>query len=83
MRYFVFVSNDKFTLEILEYLMAQFSENLEIIRRNQVLKMIPISVSTLYQKIAEGKFPKQIKLGARAVGWNRQEVIDWLASQNT
>ena len=63
--------------------MAHLSANLEIIRRNQVLKIVPISVSTLYQKIAEGKFPKQIKLGARAVGWKKQEVLEWLTSQNT
>lgn len=63
--------------------MAHLSDNLEIIRRNQVLKIVPISVSALYQKIAEGKFPKQIKLGARAVGWKKQEVLEWLTSQNT
>jgi len=63
--------------------MARLSDNLEIIRRNQVLEIVPISVSTLYQKIAEGKFPKQIKLGARAVGWKKQEVLEWLTSQNT
>jgi prophage regulatory protein len=28
--------------------------------------------------MAEGKFPQQISLGSRAVGWINSEVIDWI-----
>ena len=27
---------------------------------------------------AEGKFPQQISLGSRAVGWINSEVINWI-----
>ena len=54
----------------------------EIIRRAEVLRLVPISVSGLYQKISDNDFPKQIKLGPRAVGWRKQVVLNWLASQN-
>ena len=31
--------------------------------------------------MAEGKFPKPVKLGARAVGWVESEVTTWLESR--
>jgi len=31
--------------------------------------------------VAEGRFPKPISLGARAVGWVDAEVEAWLAGQ--
>ena len=43
----------------------------EFIRRDEVLKLVPISVSGLYQKISDGHFPRPIKLGFRAVGFQK------------
>ena len=55
----------------------------EVIRRNEVLKLVPISVSGLYQKISDGHFPKPIKLGLRAVGWKKSEVLRYLEDLNS
>ena len=55
----------------------------EVIRRNEVLKLVPISVSGLYQKISDGHFPKPIKLGLRAVGWKKSEVLKYLEGLNS
>jgi len=35
------------------------------------------SVQQLYNLIAEGRFPKPIKIGQRAVAWIETEVIEW------
>jgi prophage regulatory protein len=35
----------------------------------------------IYQMQAEGRFPKRIKLGERAVGWLESEVRDWLRTR--
>ena len=35
----------------------------------------------IYQMQAEGRFPRRIKLGERAVGWLESEVRDWLATR--
>jgi prophage regulatory protein len=40
-----------------------------------------LSRSTIYQRIAEGSFPKPISLGSRAVGWLESEVEGWLTSR--
>ncbi|MCU1248696.1 MAG: AlpA family transcriptional regulator [Edaphobacter sp.] len=37
-----------------------------------------ISRSRLYVWMAEGKFPRPIRLGERSVGWLENEVEDWL-----
>ena len=55
----------------------------EVIRRNEVLKLVPISVSGLYQKISDGHFPRPIKLGLRAVGWKKIEVLQYLEGLNS
>lgn len=31
--------------------------------------------------IQRGEFPKQVKLGARAVGWRRRDIEAWLDSR--
>ena len=37
-----------------------------------------LSRSTIYLRIAEGTFPKPVRLGGRAVGWIEAEIQDWL-----
>ena len=50
----------------------------KIIRISDVKAKIGLSRSTIYLRMAEGKFPQQISLGSRAVGWINSEVIDWI-----
>jgi len=40
-----------------------------IVRRNEVLELLKVSRSCLYNKINTGLWPKPINLGARAVGF--------------
>jgi prophage regulatory protein len=49
---------------------------IEIYRRPKVLEVTGFSVSTLYEKMAAGLFPRPIKLdpAGRAVGWLKPEV---------
>ena len=42
-----------------------------------------LSRSTIYAKISKGTFPKQIKLGERAVGWLESDINDWINQQIT
>jgi prophage regulatory protein len=37
-----------------------------------------LSRSTLYAMMAQGRFPKPIKLGERAVGWFEAEIATWI-----
>jgi len=53
-----------------------------IYRRPDVEKMIGLSRSTVYLMMAEGTFPKPVKLGKRAVGWHEHDVLAWIASRS-
>ena len=50
----------------------------KIIRISDVKAKTGLSRSTIYLRMAEGKFPQQISLGSRAVGWINSEIIDWI-----
>ena len=52
-----------------------------ILRLPAVKARTGLSRSTIYLCVAEGRFPKPVSLGARAVGWIDAEVDAWLAGQ--
>lgn len=49
-----------------------------IIRLKTVLERTGLSRSTLYRKIGEGTFPKQVRIAARCAGWRESAVNAWL-----
>lgn len=49
-----------------------------ILRLPQVKIQTGLSRSAIYQRIAEGHFPKQIGLGGRAVGWLESDIQNWI-----
>ena len=52
-----------------------------ILRLPAVKMRTGLSRSSIYLRIAQGTFPAPVSLGARAVGWVKSEVEDWLARQ--
>jgi prophage regulatory protein len=54
---------------------------MRILRLPNVLDRTGLSRSTVYQRVSEGRFPKPVSLGARAVGWIETEVEEWIARQ--
>ena len=49
-----------------------------ILRLPKVKAVTGLSRSTIYLRMSEGAFPKNINLGSRAVGWLKSEVSDWM-----
>ena len=54
-----------------------------ILRLPTVKDRTGLSRSTIYLRISQGKFPKPVSLGGRAVGWVEIEIEDWLTQQIT
>ncbi len=52
-----------------------------ILRRREVEARTGLARSTLYALMAADRFPKQIKLGERAVGWVAVEIEVWIAAR--
>lgn len=47
------------------------------LRRPAVSALTGLPESTLYALMAEGRFPKSVKIGPRASAWLESEVIAW------
>ena len=57
-----------------------------ILRLPTVKAITGLSRSTIYLRMSEGSFPRQVNVGSRAVGWISSEIDRWieekLASRN-
>lgn len=53
---------------------------IKLLRQREVQAMTTIPRSTLYAKVANGTFPKPVKLGERAAAWRESDVIAWMES---
>ncbi len=50
-------------------------------RLPDVMAQTGLCRSTIYDLVSQGKFPSQINLGPRAVGWVASEVVDWIEAR--
>ena len=49
-----------------------------ILRLPTVKAITGLSRSTIYLRMSEGSFPRQVNLGSRAVGWLASEIDHWI-----
>lgn len=47
-------------------------------RLRDVVRITALSRSTIYRRIAEGRFPTPVHLGGRASAWASQELQSWI-----
>ena len=52
----------------------------KFLRLSQILQLIPIGKSTLWEKVKKGEFPKQIKLGTKISVWKESDVQAYINS---
>ena len=55
--------------------------SVEIWRLPRVLEATGMGRSWVYDQVARGDFPAPVRLGARAVGWRRSDIEEWLNSR--
>ncbi len=51
---------------------------MRLIKLKQVMECTGLARSTVYKFMAEGQFPKPVKLGVRMVAWVETEVHAWV-----
>lgn len=59
------------------------SATTRLIRRPELLRMTGLANSTLYAYMAQGRFPRPVKIGARSVAWPEEAILDWIVSRPT
>lgn len=52
-------------------------------RMSTVRRLTGLGRSTIYRLIAEDKFPAQVRIGTRAVGWRWSDLERWSAARPT
>lgn len=52
-----------------------------LLRKRDILALTGWSNSTLYNRIAAGTFPRQVRTGPRTVAWLQQEVLAYIDKQ--
>jgi prophage regulatory protein len=52
-----------------------------ILRLPAVKTRTGLSRSTIYLRVSQGRFPRPVSLGGRAVGWVEDEIQCWLAER--
>jgi prophage regulatory protein len=50
----------------------------QLIRLCDVMNITGLKRSSLYAKVAEGRFPEPVKIGVRASAWRLSDVIRWI-----
>lgn len=51
---------------------------MRLIKLKEVIKKTSLGRSTIYEFMTDGRFPKQVSLGAKSVAWLESEVDDWI-----
>lgn len=51
-----------------------------ILRLASVLERTGLSRSTLYRKIGDGTFPRQVAISTRCAGWRESAVRRWMTN---
>ncbi len=51
---------------------------MRLIKLKEVIQKTSLGRSTIYELMTDGRFPKQVSLGAKSVAWLESEVDDWI-----
>jgi prophage regulatory protein len=48
------------------------------LRLDEVLHITGLSRNTIYRRIREGTFPRQIQIGPNSVAWRQSAILQWM-----
>jgi prophage regulatory protein len=49
------------------------------LRLDEVLHITGLSCATVYRRMKEGTFPKQIRIGPNSVAWRQSVIVKWMS----
>ena len=61
--------------------MERANETLSLLRRRDVERRTGLSRSGIYKLMAEGHFPRCVRITESAVGWVEGEIAEWIAER--
>jgi prophage regulatory protein len=51
-------------------------------RLDEVLHTTGLGRNTVYRRIREGTFPKQVRIGPNSVAWRQSAIVKWMFDLN-
>lgn len=58
-----------------------YSDDIKLIRLEDVMRMTGLSKSTIYEMIRIEDFPSPVKIGKRCAAWVETEIKAWIISR--
>ena len=55
---------------------------MKFIRRKEVERLTGLSRSSIYAMVANGSFPRQVKISLRAVAWREADIFEWMNNKS-
>ena len=52
------------------------------VREKNILRIVPVSHSTLWNYVKSGKFPRPVKLSGNVTAWRNEDVIAWITEKS-
>jgi prophage regulatory protein len=52
-----------------------------LIRRRELLKLVPLGYTRIFEMEREGRFPRRLLIADKAVAWRLSEVRAWIDSR--
>ncbi|WP_165869789.1 AlpA family transcriptional regulator [Pseudomonas sp. LS-2] len=49
-----------------------------LLRLDEVLHTTGLGRNTVYRRIREGTFPKQVRIGPNSVAWRQSDISQWM-----
>jgi prophage regulatory protein len=59
------------------------AKSLRILRMPEVLEKIGLCKASIYNRVADGTFPKPVRLGGRSVGWLESALDQWIIERSS
>ena len=53
----------------------------QFLKRQEVVEITGLSLSTIYRQMPKGEFPRQLLVGPRAVRWRASDIRAWMDSR--
>ncbi|BCD83642.1 DNA-binding protein [Pseudomonas solani] len=50
------------------------------LRLGDVLVITGLARTTVYRRMSEGTFPKQVRIGLKSVAWRQSDIAQWMSN---
>lgn len=59
------------------------NQSIRLLRLHQVLALIPVGKSFVWESVKKGNFPMPIKLAPRVTAWRAEDICNYINQQQT